>query len=165
MDLGHSQMIKRTDIVTRYYDDVDIFTLFFARASPGFVEYSDEASPTIMIDYTETDTIVAVSVENASSTLGFPPRHPIGSAMYERTKDIVTVLFVDVVESKVQWESTDIEQIVLGYDEAKKIVGLRILKAADSIARSLSPEEAKQCELKVKREIQARRGLWGVNKV
>lgn len=143
-------------VVIEYSPDVDILTLFFAKATPGFVEYSAPALPSVLIDYTATNQIVSVVFEIATRTLRFSPQ----KLVYNKSNNIMTVLFVNSVN--VTWKNSEIDYVVFGYEGGceMKIVGLRILEADKHIAKSLSEEDALTHEQKAKEEIRAREGLW-----
>jgi len=155
----------RPDIVFRYYEDTDNFAIYFIKATPGVIDYCDNATDDILVSYTRGDKIVSIDIYGVSTSLqchmfdtretidGKPPL-TINSIYYEDS-DILKIYFVDQPPTNtLQDMETDIEDIKVERNNTDRITCISFHNAEKRMAKPISEEErenlARICEEEAK---------------
>ena len=142
----------RPDIVFRYYEDTDNFAFYFVKATPGVVEYSDNATDDILVSYTRDNKIVSIDIDGVTKSLqchmfdirevidGKPPLtlNPI----YCEDSDTLKIYFVDDIPSTSTLQNnsvkTEIEDIKVKRDNTGRIICILFCNAKTRIAKPIS---------------------------
>ncbi|RGB22258.1 hypothetical protein C1646_68261 [Rhizophagus diaphanus] len=153
----------RPDIVFRYYEDTDNLAVYFVKASPGVIDYCEDASDDILISYDSNDKIVSVDIDGISKILqchmfdlreeldGKPPLTL--NSIYYRNSDTLKVYFIDFIPSaSTVCKKTDIEDIEIEVDGTGRIFCILFRNANKRIAKPITEEERKILALKCEEE-------------
>src|SRR5581483_2049976 len=109
----------RPDIVFRYYEDTDNFAFYFVKATPGVVEYSDNATDEILVSYTRDNKIVSIDIDGVTKSLqchmfdirevidGKPPLTL--NLIYCEDSDTLKIYFVDDMPSTSTLRNNSVE--------------------------------------------------------
>ena len=153
----------RPNIVFRYYEDTDDLAIYFVKASPGVIDYCEDASDDILVSYDSNDKIVSVDIDGISKILqchmfdvreevdGKPPLtlNPI----YYGDSDTLKIYFVDFIPfASIVCKKTDIEDIEIEVDGTGRIVCILFRNANKRIAKPITEEERKILALKCEEE-------------
>jgi len=135
-------------------------TIYFAKASLGVVQYCDNLTDQILFSFDHQSKIVCFEIDGASIVI---PCHSLETAEivdnlspftlnsnYDDEKDILTVKFINSIDSKE--ESTDYDNVHLLYDSNEKLVGMIFRNARGMIAKTLSDEEAAELSNRILKE-------------
>ncbi|CAG8445526.1 15021_t:CDS:2, partial [Funneliformis caledonium] len=143
----------RDDTVYRYYEDTDILSVYFAKASSGVVSYSDDVNKDILVSYDHDDKIVSVEIYRASELLRchfFDTQDTINNKppllfipVCYKDCDELKVYLVDSISS-ITLQKTEGEDLEVGLDNEGKIVVLLFHKASSRLAKTLSEEERRK---------------------
>jgi uncharacterized protein YuzE len=142
----------RPDIVFRYYEDTDNFAIYFVKATPGVVDYCDNATYDILVSYTHDDKIISIDIDGVSSALQchmFDSREVIDgkppltlTPIYYEESDTLKIYFVDHMPPiSALREETDIEDIKVERDNMGRIICILFCNADMRIATPISEEE------------------------
>jgi len=139
------------DTSYEYYEDANIFSIFFTKQSDSFCFYCEHIE-NILISYVLDQKIITIEILEALDCLHchlFDTKEAKGNqpplrlyAIYHEGLDELRIYFVDTVPSKttlreIEWE----EDIFLQEDDNKKIVALLVRNAGNRIVRGFSEEE------------------------
>mmetsp|Transcript_25264 Transcript_25264/g.35396 ORF Transcript_25264/g.35396 Transcript_25264/m.35396 type:complete len:179 (+) Transcript_25264:444-980(+) len=130
-----------SDLVYRYFVDVDALKLYFVRIVPGMVATSDDLDPGLTVDYDTNNKILAVEVQTCSKLLvsipygkeGMKKRAMELCAYYDAQQDIFEVFFLFPEALPVRTSRLDDTSIHLLYNSDSQIIGLRFLEASKTI--------------------------------
>ncbi|CAB4438483.1 unnamed protein product [Rhizophagus irregularis] len=151
------------DIVFRYYEDTDDLAVYFVKASPGIIDYCEDASDDILVSYDSNDKIVSVDIDGISKILQYhmfdvkeevdeKPPFTLNSVYYQDS-DILKVYFIDFIPSaSTVCKKTDIEDIEIEVDDTGRIVCILFCNANEKIAKPITEEERKSLALKCEEE-------------
>ncbi|CAG8505158.1 8411_t:CDS:2 [Funneliformis mosseae] len=145
--------LSPNDTVYRYYEDTDILSVYFAKASSGVVSYSDDVNKDILVSYDHDDKIVSVEIYRASELLRchfFDTQDTINNKppllfipVCYKDCDELKVYLVDSISS-ITLQKTEEEDLEVGLDNEGKIVVLLFHKASSRLAKTLSEEERRK---------------------
>jgi hypothetical protein len=112
------------EITTRYYTDSNEFCIYFIEPFRGLIEYSDNATPYILISYTKDNLIVSIEFDKLFETK--PP-----NVVVSEENESILLEFNDIHHIKTTntvWYPTEIEGISICYTNNNFIQGIKIPK-------------------------------------
>ena len=123
----------------RTYTDTDTLSFYFAKASPGVIDYSDEVAPGVAVDYSASGQLVSVDLNRASRTTPchlFDTAEPVGGKQplginweYDATKDELSVVLT-ATKALSQMLGTDDARINIGTCDSGLWQSLHIMQAS-----------------------------------
>lgn len=159
----------RPNIVFRYYEDNDDLAVYFVKASPGIIDYCEDASDDILVSYDSNNKIVSVDIDGISKILQchiFDVREKVDrkpplmlNSIYYWDLDILKVYFIDFIPSaSTICKKTDIEDIEIEVDGTGWIICILFCNANKSTVAK--PITEKPCIKMWRRN----KGTWKVVK-